>query len=148
MRAPRRLTRCASAVLLVLATACQRSPEERRVRELFDLAGPAERDPAAIAALFGSELRDRPPAELSDALDRLPGSARPQIARVDRLEPLGRVVLEVACALEGGGEARYTVQLEPDAQGSLRVTAFDGPGVSWPRKGRPAGTGLSSWPEP
>ena len=148
MRAARRLTRCGAAALLVLAAACERSPEHERVEELFELAGEADPDPAAIAALFGGEVREPLTAELFDALGRLPGSARPEIATVERLEPLGRVVVDVACALDGGGEERYTVQLEPDPAGRLRVTAFDGPGVSWPRKGRPVGTGLSSRPEP
>lgn len=132
--------------LLATAWACRARPEEQPVRELFDLARQAEPEEARLAALF--DLEAGRSAELYDALDRLPAARRLEFRRVDRLDPLGRVVVEVTCALEGGAEASFTVQLEPDAAGRLRIGAFDGPGVSWPARKRPAGSGLSTWPEP
>jgi hypothetical protein len=154
MRAAARLIRCVIApALAVLAAACARDAGQfdepaRRALALFDLARGAERDEARLADLFRTIGDEGQRAALYDALDRLPGADRPEVGRVERLDPLGRVVVEVLCRLEGSAEARYTVQLERDAEGRPRVTAFDGPGVSWPPRGRPGDSGLTSWPEP
>jgi len=139
--------------LVALAVACSRDAEpvdepSRLALSLFELARSPAPDETRLAAVIEPGGPDRDRAALYDALGRLREAGRPEVRRVDHLEDLGRVVVEVVCRLDGDAEELYTVQLEPDAEGRLRVTGFDGPGVSWPPRGRSTGPGLSSRPEP
>ena len=155
MRTASRLKRAVLLpVLGVLAAACGRDAgpadePERVALSLFELAQGVRPDEARLTELIEQAGGDRRRASLYDSLERLREAGRPEVVGVDRLDPLGRVVVEVRCRLEGDAEAYYTVQLEPASGGGrLRITAFDGPGVSWPPRRGPHEMGLSSWPEP
>lgn len=118
----------------------------RLTLELFELARQNEPDAARLDQLFEMQSDERWQARLYDALEQLGSDGEVEIEGVEPLEGLERVVVDVARRLRAEGEARYSVQLGLDDQGRWKVVAFDGPGVSWPRRGR-QGTGLSTWPE-
>ena len=144
--------RAASAAILVLVmlTACgeegpiEPAGPEQTALQLFELARSEEPSDELIAALFGAGLDERERAALFEALDALSTASTVEAVGSEALEGLNRVAVDLLAGLPAGGTARYSVQLEPSAQGEWRILWFQGPGVEWPRRKRPRGTGLTT----
>ena len=107
---------------------------------------------AAVASKASILFREyaRPTASgrsaLLDAIDLLPDTA-PLIRQVERFDDLNRAVVDLTFAEPAGSETDYSVQLEQIGETDWRVTGFHGPGVLWPPRKRPRGSGLSTRPD-
>jgi hypothetical protein len=122
-------------------------PPAQQALLLFDLARNVEADEAQVDSLFDANDDEAWRADLFDALDQLADVADAEIERVVQLEAVDRTAVDVVCTTGAGGQARYSVQLAENEEGQWKIVAFDGPGVSWPPRSKPRGTGLSTWPE-
>lgn len=141
---------------LALAVACADGPatgtgagtgDEATVAkalELFEIGRGRSVDRGAAARLFGALPGGSEQAALLDALERLGRAVEPRPVAVEPLAGLGRTAIELEAELPGGGMARYEVQIESTADGTLLVHSFRGPDVEWPLRRAPRDAGLSS----
>jgi len=100
-------------------------------------------DEATIERLFGPPQNDLRRAALYDAISSLRAPSGGRVVSSATLEPIERIVVDLTAELIGGGEADYSVQLEPTGD-SWQIRWFQGPGVEWPRYAASRGEGLSN----
>ena len=119
------------------------TPEGVALR-LFALADLDEPSADQLSACFEPPEDAALRAALLDALEALQPVAEVEVQRVEPLEGLDRVAVELTAPLEAGGLAHYSVQLAATGEGDWIVRWFSGPGVEWPRHRRPSGEGLTT----
>lgn len=147
-----RIVWAVSAVSAVLCLACwtpvedtplgpSRSAGEAALR-LFDLSLEGDPDPATLAFVLDDPRTDQDRAAALDAVASLKVASRPRILAETPLAVLDRTVVDVLAELPGGGEVRYSFQVEMREDGTWRIVAIEAPGVEWPDR-RQKGSGLS-----
>jgi len=136
------------ALLAILVFGCCRPPApptpEDVALQLFELARQEEPDPRLLDACFGPLPDESARAALLDALEPLAAASAPRVVARETLPDAGVVVVDVVAGLRGRGSADYSMHLEGSDEEGWKVRWFRGPGVEWPRPGRPAGQGLTS----
>ncbi len=147
---PRLTALLLSAVLVAATAACNRSegpqpgsPAAAAVA-LFELATSDPPPEQELEELFGTDLDDVQLAALLEALAGITDLAEPTVVRTVPLSGLDRVAVDLSAATPAGGSAEFSVQLERSAGGEWQIRWFQGPGVEWPRRGRPRGAGLTT----
>lgn len=142
--------RAAVLVMVSLLAGCgQNAPPEPPTPEgtaldLFRLAALPDRQDEQLHATFELPEDEARLAALHDALDLLSAAIDPRVERIEPLEGLDRVVVDLRAGLPAGGEASYSSQLESTADGRWVVRWFCGPGIEWPPHRRPEGQGLTT----
>lgn len=135
------------AVFLLLAAlgcggdAAPEHPAARVALDVFELARLDEPSEEQLG-LFEADTSLAARAALLDALDGLALSTAPRLLAVQEAGG-DEAFVDFAAALDGGGEALFTVRVRSTGPDSWRVTWFQGPGVEWPERST-AGDGLSS----
>jgi hypothetical protein len=138
------------ASLLAATAACDRSEGPQAdspaaaALALFELAGADPPPEEELGALFGSALDELQRASLLEALAAIADASEPTVVRTEPLSGLDRVAVDLSAAAPAGGRAEFSVQLQQAAGGEWQISWFQGPGVEWPRRGRPRGTGLTT----
>jgi hypothetical protein len=153
VRALRPAGAAAGLALLALAGCGDPAPDAEdpaaAVHELFALARPggAGRE-ERLRALFGAEVVGEAGPALLDAVAALAPAVPARVAPPERLGADGPVAIDVEAELDGGGRARYSVQLARRPDGAWRIRWFQGPGVEWPAPSPRRDEGLSISPGP
>ncbi len=154
----RRVARARAAVLaaLVVLAGCGRpsrsSPTPPRdatqaAVELLRLAGPETPSREALFAVVDEASTHGRIAPLTDALALLPPSPD-AVTLAESPLPEGARAVDVEVPAPAGGRIRLAVHAAPRPDGTWRVIAFSGPGVSWPPMPPPRGEGTSSSARP
>jgi hypothetical protein len=146
-----RLTSLALAISLIAAIAACDRPEIPQpggpgaaALDLFELAGSDAPSEERLGKLFGADLDEHQRAALLEGLAGLATASAPVVIRTESLSGLDRVAVDLSAATPAGGTADFSVQLQQTASGEWKIRWFQGPGVEWPRLGRPRGEGLTT----
>ncbi len=125
------------------AAAPEPSEPERLALELFRTAAHPEKE--RLDVLFGPASDEAAGAVRADSVERLLPAREPRVVGMQELDGPDQIVIDIEAGLEGGGSGLWSVQVET-ADGSWRISWFQGPGVEWPPSRPRRDEGLSSSP--